>query len=393
MKKRVMLLVTTIALALSAACAAPASERAPGVSAAQNAPDATHASGMVSTAIVGVAIATPTIDVPSTATAMQATVDAAVASTMSSSAAQPETTMAEPSQAPSTVTLTALPPTATATATVLPSPTACRLTLTTNLNAFVREGPDVNYAVIGALQAGESAEVIGRDAAYGWWVIPFDGRHGWVSGSVVTLSDCAIYPPEVTPPPTPIPAATATATATPPPSIVVIDLLALASQARWETAQLLSDGHNGRDVTRIPFQGSGSAGSASLGTRDLEDGTTQYALRTHPKWVDDGTIKGWFPWVTLPPNAVFQAGVGFMSGAGRSDGVTFWVWEHHIENGREVWNPVARVDKAYDGRLVPLWIDLSHLAGQSVSIELRVDAGASSGQDWAVWVAPRIVGN
>ena len=34
--------------------------------------------------------------------------------------------------------------------------------------------------------------------------------------------------------------------------------------------------------------------------------------------------------------------------------------------------------------------DLSHLAGQEIGIELRVDAGESSGQDWAVWVDPQI---
>ena len=34
--------------------------------------------------------------------------------------------------------------------------------------------------------------------------------------------------------------------------------------------------------------------------------------------------------------------------------------------------------------------DLSRLAGRNVGLELRVDTGASSGQDWAVWVSPRI---
>ena len=327
----------------------------------------------------------------------QATIDAIVAATVMAQTGigMAATSPALPADAPADLP-TAIP---TPTATIVPTATPCQLTLTAALNAFVREGPSVQYKELGALQTGESATVIGRDASFSWWVIPFDGRHGWVSGEVVALSDCANYPGEV--PASPLPTAVPTATlppspaATPPPvaALVVIDLLALAPEGHWETAQLLEDGHNGRDVNIIPFQGSGSSGSVALATRDLEDGTSRYVLRTHPKWVDNGTIKGWLPWVTMPRNAVFEAEVGYVAGAGHSDGVTFWVWEHHIKDGREVWNPVAHVPKQYNGRLIPLRIDLSHLAGQNVSIELRVDAGPRSGQDWAIWVAPRITGN
>jgi hypothetical protein len=35
-------------------------------------------------------------------------------------------------------------------------------------------------------------------------------------------------------------------------------------------------------------------------------------------------------------------------------------------------------------------VDLGAYAGQSISIELRVDAGSSSGQDWAAWINPSI---
>lgn len=174
---------------------------------------------------------------------------------------------------------------------------------------------------------------------------------------------------------------------------VPYDLLPLASKARWETAQLLTDGHNGRDIAGIPFQGDGPAGSVSANLFTLEDGTHKHSLRTHPKWTANGTIKGWFPWAVLPANASFQAEVGFVTGATQTDGVTFWVFEHHMENGREVWNPIVQVHKGYDGRLLPVRADLSHLSGQNVSIELRVDAGPSSGQDWAVWVSPRIKSN
>jgi hypothetical protein len=44
----------------------------------------------------------------------------------------------------------------------------------------------------------------------------------------------------------------------------------------------------------------------------MEDGKTYKALRAHPKWVKNGTIKGFFPWVTLPQNAAFEVATGFL---------------------------------------------------------------------------------
>ena len=67
------------------------------------------------------------------------------------------------------------------------------------------------------------------------------------------------------------------------------------------------------------------------------------------------------------------------------------VCEHHEESGNEVWNLVYKLQKGYTERLESISVNLGHLIGKEVSIELRVDAGESSGQDWAVWVRPRIV--
>ena len=44
----------------------------------------------------------------------------------------------------------------------------------------------------------------------------------------------------------------------------------------------------------------------------------------------------------------------------------------------------------YDGALNSLNLDLSSFAGQSGQIIIGVNAGSSSGQDWAVWVNPQI---
>lgn len=416
MKLVVRLFLLVVVLLLAPGCATPAATGpvvAPAVTQGPALPPVEATLVAATTAEVTVAVsealpadpatttAAPVVDLVGTQVAegiaatqaAQANIDAAVAETVAAQAAA-----LSPTASP-------IPPTATPppTATALPSATPCRLELTAGLNAFVRLGPGTNYDALGVLQNGESAAIIGRPPdtmRADWWVIDFGGHTGWISASVVTLNTCpaASLPPTVVPLLSPTPTAIPTATPLPPTAtpmrVVVISLLDLAPQSTWVTGQLLADGHNTRRTTSILYgDGGGSSGSVSTASRKLEDGTTRMATRTHPMWVDYGTIKGRFPWVILPGNAVFEAEVGFMADARRSDGVTFWVWEHHYENGREVWNPVARVEKDFDGRLIPLRIDLSHLAGQSVAIELRVDAGSSSGQDWAVWVAPRITGN
>jgi hypothetical protein len=160
---------------------------------------------------------------------------------------------------------------------------------------------------------------------------------------------------------------------------------------------LLPDGHNGTDITELPWQGAWDdpRGFVRLDREVLEDGSLPRlpTLHTHPKWVDDGTIKGWLPWMRLPASReiLFKAEIGFREGAVHSDGVTFWVWLHYIENGREQWTPIVQQWKPYNGELRQVTADLSAYAGQQVQIELRADAGPDASQDWAVWVNPRIV--
>lgn len=172
-----------------------------------------------------------------------------------------------------------------------------------------------------------------------------------------------------------------------------IDLAALAEQATWEGGRLV-DAHNGVDNEALPWQGDDgdSRGFVRLDPMVLEDGVWRpRVLRTHPKWQDFGYVKGWLPWGPLPPGARFEADIGFVSGGVHTDGVTFWVWVHHLVDGRQQWTPVVQHFKGYTGSVEFISADLSAYAGQSISIELRVDSGASSAQDWAAWVEPRIV--
>lgn len=176
----------------------------------------------------------------------------------------------------------------------------------------------------------------------------------------------------------------------------LIELSELAHAAQWSSGELV-DADNTKNGAQLPWQGSDgdSRGFVRLTTMYMEDGRAYQTLRTHPKWVAKGTIKGHFPWKVLPKNARFEAKVGFVSGAKHTDGVTFQVWEHHYDDAakRTVWNKIINRYKAYDGKLTTISASLAHLQGKNVRIELRVDAGASSGQDWAAWVEPRILGD
>jgi hypothetical protein len=152
-----------------------------------------------------------------------------------------------------------------------------------------------------------------------------------------------------------------------------IDLIQKSRTAQW---------FNDRGM-RLPFPGRDSdiRGFARLITSVLEDGQSySNVLETHPRWETQGWIEGRFP-LNLPQNASFEATVGFLRGASATDGVIFEVlWK---EGNRE--NILATVKKLYNGNLASLSADLYPYGGQTGILILRVRAGASSSQDWAVW--------
>ena len=86
--------------------------------------------------------------------------------------------------------------------------------LTRALN--VRSGPGTNYPVIGGLKQGDSAAIVGRHSASGWWQIALaGGKTGWVSGStaLVKVSGATDTAPQVAAPA--VPARTAATGPTP----------------------------------------------------------------------------------------------------------------------------------------------------------------------------------
>ena len=173
-----------------------------------------------------------------------------------------------------------------------------------------------------------------------------------------------------------------------------IDLLNNLIRARWSSGQLLPDGNNSINNRPLTFMSgvNDSNGLVILSYHvKLEDGEVHKALRMHPKPVSNGTIKGWLPWIKQNAAGTFYAQVGFVEGAQKSAGVTFQVWVHYRENGSEYREKVVTQFKRYDHSLQNITADLSRWVNQEISIELRVDAGASAGYNWSAWVNPRIV--
>lgn len=156
------------------------------------------------------------------------------------------------------------------------------------------------------------------------------------------------------------------------------DFYANADKAHWRAGrQALPFSGGVKDergfVRRIP------RGYLSTGNKSV------MMLQTHPQWRSGGWIAGIYP-AFVPGKAVhFKSVAGFLKGADHSDGATFIVQVY--ENGRYT-NLVKK--QVTPAQYVSLDGDLSAWAGKKIQLILRVNAGQSSAQDWAVWVKPRL---
>ncbi len=108
---------------------------------------------------------------------------------------------------------------------VATQPAVANSILTALVGLNVRTGPGLDYPVTGKLAAGESAAVVGKDAAGAWWQIDYPSGGvgpGWVSAdpqySAVSNSGALAIAQAAAPPP---PTSTPTAVATPLPAAVI----------------------------------------------------------------------------------------------------------------------------------------------------------------------------
>ena len=125
----------------------------------------------------------------------------------------------------------------------------------------------------------------------------------------------------------------------------------------------------------------------------LEDGTApDSVLETHPQWVPGGNIEGDFELAApIIAGDRFTSDVGFLTSptgniVGEADFTVLVI-------GKQGTPRVAGTvhDSGLDGQRRHLDIDLSPFAGAR-TLRLRVDAGPSSDQDWAVWIDPTFEG-
>lgn len=93
-----------------------------------------------------------------------------------------------------------------------PEPTATEAVVAPSLTASngmnVRGGPGLTYNIVGAMQAGETADIIGKNPQGDWWQITLaTGQQGWVYSPLVTtngdVSAVAVAADIPTPPPAP----------------------------------------------------------------------------------------------------------------------------------------------------------------------------------------------
>src|SRR5262249_18571819 len=115
----------------------------------------------------------------------------------------------------------------------------------------------------------------------------------------------------------------------------------------------------------------------------LSDGSTATVLETSPQLIANGFIIGTYK---LPQPIIagdhLRVSIGLLEGASAGD-VRF--------RGYVGGTQVLDQSVAYSNGVIPLDVDVSRLKG-STMVEIRVDAGPSATQDWAIWKDLRVEG-
>ena len=161
---------------------------------------------------------------------------------------------------------------------------------------------------------------------------------------------------------------------------VFYDFVTCAADARWQSSagQLKFPGKDSDAVGFAIVRKSWKSEDGSISARSLE---------THPQWVSGGWIRGEYPRTEIPRNAKLAVTVGFYAGAAGTDGVTFRV--DFVEE--QTIHSLILHRAAYDRELDTIEVDLRAWAGKQGQFRLTVEAGQTSGRDWAVWESARIV--
>lgn len=164
----------------------------------------------------------------------------------------------------------------------------------------------------------------------------------------------------------------------------VLDLIEAAPTAKWDNFVV---------GVVLPFPGNDSdtRGFAMYKYNvKMEDGNSYTrVLETHPQWVYEGSITGWYGPLTIPAGSQFIAKVGFLDGAQGTDGVEFRLAFRESTTLKETM--LVDVPAKYDGKLIDINQSLDAIAGKTGQILLIVVAAGSSNSDWATWTEAKIV--
>ena len=164
----------------------------------------------------------------------------------------------------------------------------------------------------------------------------------------------------------------------------VLDFIEGAPSAKWDNFVV---------GVVLPFPGSenDNRGFATYKYNvKMEDGIT-YAkvLETHPQWVDEGVIFGWYGPLTIQPGSEFVAKVGFLDSAQATDGVEFRIAFRESSTLKDTM--LAIVPAKYDGKLDTFKTSLEPIAGKTGQILLIVQSAGTSSYDWAAWIDAKII--
>ncbi|HSA99306.1 MAG TPA: NBR1-Ig-like domain-containing protein [Anaerolineales bacterium] len=162
------------------------------------------------------------------------------------------------------------------------------------------------------------------------------------------------------------------------------DLYTRAPDANWNTG-----------AGNIPFGGPDTDTRGFVMYRSnqkLEDGTApNKILETHPQFVDDGVITGFYPSYTVVSGEHFKAKIGFLAQSDGTCGTGNAKFQlNYKESGSSETKNLGEWTDSCDGTLKDVDANLSSIAGKTVQFALAVLANGSSGQDWAVWVGPQV---
>lgn len=174
------------------------------------------------------------------------------------------------------------------------------------------------------------------------------------------------------------------------------------STFQWFAGTSNPDQYTDHDNTSILEWDNDSLGSRGfagvIANARCEDGISRDVVHCHPAWLRMGVVTGISPTFMLNDLSVFRTSVGFLEGARGTDGVRFQAILHFGRGideftGQEYFSYQTRVldyTKRYDETVAILEADVSFASRQNVRVELRTCALEGSGQDWAIWINPRM---